>query len=68
MSPTTPQVEIEPAFYTAQDVQRLIGISRPTLNRWFQTGQIPKPQRLGTQRLVWPRSVIDDWMATLPQA
>ena len=52
--------EVEAAFYSMQDMQRLFGgVSRWTIWRWEQSGKLPKRSKFG----VWCRVKIDKHVA-----
>ena len=40
--------------------------SYTTLLNWTKSGRFPKPVRLGPQRIAWPSTQVDEWIASLP--
>lgn len=53
---------------TGQEVAEIIGISKITWSRLYQSGKTPKPARLG-RRLFWNRAEIIAWhKAGMPSA
>lgn len=47
----------------AQEMQRILGISRSTLRRWVVTGNFPAPLLLGPNVVGWKESTKDAWLA-----
>jgi len=41
---------------------RLAGISRAQLHRMRVAGQFPQPIKLSANRVVWPESIVNEWM------
>ncbi|KWV73398.1 MULTISPECIES: helix-turn-helix transcriptional regulator [Pseudomonas] len=52
MSPTIDVVE----------VARIIGVSRRTVFRMMDAGEIPQPIRLSKRTMVWLPEVIENWL------
>ncbi len=56
-------------YYTA-DLERLFGLSRPTIYRWMSIGAFPKALKLGPigrTRIAWRIEDIDEWFAQRPE-
>jgi predicted DNA-binding transcriptional regulator AlpA len=49
------------------DAERLLGLTRPTLQVYVRDGRLPRPRRLG-QRGYWLSSELHDALALAPQA
>ena len=50
-------------FISKKEVCEAVGISQPTLWRWYTYGTFPKPVRLGPNRVAWVEREVDEWMA-----
>lgn len=48
------------------EVERLTGLSRPTIYRQIKAGQFPRPRRIGVQAVAWLASEIEAWRQALP--
>ena len=58
----------EMQLFRADDVVRLTGLSRATINRLVQGGQFPKAIRI-TQRIsAWKKRDLVDWLESRPEA
>ena len=44
------------------EVQARLGISRPTIYNWMETGRLPRPIKFSAKCVRWPESVIDAWI------
>ena len=44
------------------EVTRLTGLSRPTIYRLMESGDFPKPVKIGPRAVAWPESSISAWM------
>lgn len=51
-----------PALGCAKQVAHALGIHRATLHAWVSKGQFPQPIRLSARRVVWPWSVVREWL------
>lgn len=51
---------------TGLQVCELLGISRTTLLRWYQTGQFLKPRMLTPSRPVWILEDVEKWLKQRP--
>jgi prophage regulatory protein len=49
-----------------KEVERLTGLSRPTIYRQMAAGTFPRPRRIGVQAVAWFASEIDQWKRDLP--
>ncbi|HIM08793.1 MAG TPA: AlpA family phage regulatory protein [Gammaproteobacteria bacterium] len=47
-------------FITISKIPSIYGISRATVYRWIESGQLPEPIRLSPRIVGWKRSVLDD--------
>lgn len=45
-------------------VAEKLGISETTIWRYCNAGNLPMPIRLGANRVAWPSSVIEAWIAS----
>lgn len=58
--------DIQPAndclLRLSQVLERL-SISRTTLRRWIHDGRFPAGVKLTSRTTVWPKSVVDQWIA-----
>jgi predicted DNA-binding transcriptional regulator AlpA len=57
---------VELQVYEADDLAKMLGVVERTIWRWSSCGILPKGVRLGSKR-VWPRQVIDEFMAQLAE-
>ena len=46
-----------------KDLERIMGLNRLTLRRWWMAGKFPKPVKLNGCLLSWHHSVIDNWIS-----
>lgn len=53
-----------PEFLRMKDVTGLLGVSSVTIWRWRKEGNFPEPHRIGANSVGWPRSTIEDWLAS----
>jgi predicted DNA-binding transcriptional regulator AlpA len=44
-----------------KEINRMVGISRQTIDRDIKTGAFPKKVRITTRRVRWLRSEIEEW-------
>lgn len=49
-----------------KEVERLTGLSRPTIYRQMAAGTFPRPRRIGVQAVAWFASEIDKWKQERP--
>jgi prophage regulatory protein len=52
-----------PAFLRMRDVQRITGLSRPTLYRRIAAARFPPPVHLGGRACGWPCAALNAWIA-----
>ena len=45
-----------------REVARIIGVSRRTVFRMMDAGEIPQPIRLSTRTMFWLPEVIENWL------
>lgn len=57
----------ESNFLRWPTVQKMVGVSRATVDRWERAGDFPKRRRLGRNSVAWPRAEIETWCASRPQ-
>jgi site-specific DNA recombinase len=50
---------IAEGYYTGEDIAKLLGIGRTTVNRWIKSGRLPKPIRSISGMLLFDRPPID---------
>jgi excisionase family DNA binding protein len=43
------------------DIAELFGVSLQTVSRWWRTGEIPPPIRVGRRLLRWRRADFEKW-------
>ena len=48
----------------ANELAKLLGVSRVTVWRWEREGRIPKKRQLGPNVVGWLESEIDEWWAS----
>jgi len=48
------------AFITISKVPAIYGISRATVYRWIESGQLPEPTRLTSKTVGWNRVLLDE--------
>ena len=58
--PTKP--EIGEMFLTASHMTEKLNVSRTTLWRMKRAGKLPRARRISTNRVVWLRSEVEQWM------
>ncbi len=51
----------------AREVVAAIGVSKATLYRMVNSGQFPRPIRVGARAVGWRMDEIDAWMADRPR-
>lgn len=51
-------------FLRLPEVRQAVGMSRSQIYRMIQSGQFPKPVKLGTRMAVWPDEAIEKWQAS----
>jgi prophage regulatory protein len=47
-------------------VQNATGLSRSSLYAMMDTGDFPRPVRIGKRAVAWPQTAIEDWLASRP--
>jgi predicted DNA-binding transcriptional regulator AlpA len=55
----------ETRFLDLHAVQRLVPVSRQTVETWSRTGKFPPPRRAGPRRF-WVEAEITAWMKNCP--
>lgn len=50
-------------FMRLPEVRQMVGMSRSQIYRMIQTGEFPKPVKLGARMSVWPDEVIAKWLS-----
>ena len=55
---TSQELFLQERFLRAKDLQARYGISHATLYRWVNSGKLPNPEYLNSQR-VWRQSVLE---------
>ena len=48
-------------FLRLPEVKTAVGMSRSQIYRMIQSGQFPKPVKIGAKVSVWPDSVVKEW-------
>lgn len=51
-----------PRIVRVNEVQKIAGISRPTLYRYLKNGHFPKPIKLGPKSVGWLESKLRAWV------
>lgn len=46
------------------ELQKLLGISRPTLARWISNGKFPAPDFVQSRRSIWLFKSYKDWKSS----
>lgn len=49
----------------ASQVLERLSISKSTLERWIHEGKFPAGVKLSRQITVWPKPVVDEWIAAI---
>ena len=49
-------------FIPKKEVVRILGVSPSTVSRWANSGDIPKPFKLGQSKIVWDKTEIEDYI------
>lgn len=52
-------------YYTRDDIARMLGVSRKTVQRWDLEGKIPGRARLSYKTVRYHRGLIDAWIEKL---
>jgi len=52
-------------FLRRKEVERIVGLSRPTIYRYIKAGKFPKPVSLGTGAVRWKQSDVVEWQLNL---
>lgn len=60
--PARTKTVVEPAVYTADDIQVLIGVSPITLDRMILGGEFPSPFTPRRKKRRWLRRTVDEWI------
>lgn len=47
------------------DVMELTGLSRSTIYAYMESGNFPKPIKLGARAVGWRQTDIDEWISSL---
>lgn len=55
--------QASPRILRRQEVERRVGLSKPTLYRRIERGEFPKPVPLGPRAVGWLSTEIDQWIA-----
>lgn len=50
------------------EVERMTGLAKTTIHRWYRDGRFPRPLRLGPKSIGWRRKEILEWLDSLPRA
>ncbi len=66
MEPNDKKNTYELKLMTRQQVAEMLQVDTATLRRYYTTGQMPPPRRLGGQ-LRWPLQELQTWLDELPQ-
>ncbi|MGC1505779.1 MAG: AlpA family phage regulatory protein [Sulfitobacter sp.] len=49
-------------------VQAATGLSRSSIYALMDTGDFPRPIRIGKRAVAWPQSAIESWLAARPKS
>lgn len=49
-------------------VEATTGLSRSSIYAMMDTGEFPRPVRIGKRAVAWPESTITAWLASRPHA
>jgi excisionase family DNA binding protein len=52
----------EDKLLKASEVARWLGVSRSTVHRWAEAGNLPKPYEIGESAVRWRKSEIETWL------
>lgn len=58
------KTEADDVLLPLPEVCRRVGLSRPSVYRLMKAGIFPRPRKVGFRGVRWPRSVIEQWVAT----
>lgn len=47
-------------------VEAATGLSRSSIYGMMHKGEFPRPIRIGKRAVAWPRSAIEEWLASRP--
>lgn len=47
-------------------VEAMTGLSRSSIYAMMDTGDFPRPVRIGKRAVAWPQSAIESWLANRP--
>ncbi len=59
-------MELEDKWVTCQELQNYLSLARPTIMKLVKTGKIPKPIKVGSQRLLWYKPDVKEAMFKFP--
>jgi prophage regulatory protein len=54
--------------YRRPAVEEITGLSRSTLYLMMETGDFPRPIRIGKRAVAWPESAIATWLGSRPNS
>ncbi|WP_442918224.1 helix-turn-helix transcriptional regulator [Magnetococcus sp. PR-3] len=54
----------EDRVISSSELQKLLGVSRTTINEMLRTGRLPKPVQLSNSRKGWSMKMIERWIQT----
>lgn len=58
---------MEQQILRCREVQRVTGLSKPTLYRMIASGAFPRPVKLGVRSVGWRASEIERWIEGRPE-
>ena len=61
-------LETEDRLITRREVERLVGLARPTIYRMLKSGRFPRPVRIGSTAVRWRLSEVVAWVEGLPRS
>lgn len=68
ISPKKRETSIETRVIRMKELIRITGLSRTTIWRWVNSGDLPIPIILGTSNIGWLAAEIYEWLKTRPRA
>lgn len=67
-NPTIVQLAVPEHHLRRPAVEAATGLSRSSLYAMMDTGDFPRPVRIGKRAVAWPESAVTAWLASRPTA
>lgn len=65
MHPAQHQAQVPDSFISVKEFARRSTLSRAEIYNRISAGELPRPWRLSKNRVAWPMSVWEGWVATM---